>query len=255
MDRYQYRALHQFLELGSKEQALDIVLEVGSDLAGTVSQEMKVHGAQMVIGVNPLLGLDRGEYSTSPDGFNHLLRSDTRWLPLKDESISSVFSVATFEHICDLDIALDEMLRVLKPGGLLYSDFGPIWSSSVGHHVYAEVGDEEARHWKPGKNPIPNFGHLLFSSEELRRELNGKVSRALLDAIIAWIYEEDGINRLFYEDYIRMFSQSDFQIIKINEVFENLSPELEKSLMQGYAPYQEFRCRMIEVILRKPVSQ
>lgn len=253
MERYQYRALHRFLELSTKEHLLDIVLEIGSDLSGTVSQEMKEHGAQMVIGVNPLLGLEKSESPPPTDGFSHLLRADARWLPLKDETIASIFSVATFEHISELNIALDEMYRVLKPGGLLYSDFGPIWSSSVGHHVYAKVGDEEARHWKPGKNPVPHFGHLLYSADELRIQLTDKVSQSLLDAIIAWIYEEQGINRLFYEDYISIVEKSGFQIVERNEVREHIDSEIEKSLQEIYLPYQEFRCRMIEVVLRKPI--
>jgi SAM-dependent methyltransferase len=255
MERYQYRALHHFLELASQEDALNTVLEIGSDLSGAVSQEMIAHGARMVIGVNPLLGVGESALSAPLEGSIHLLRSDARLLPLQDESISSIFSVATFEHIYDLDIAMGEMLRVLQPGGLLFSDFGPIWSCSIGHHVYAKVGDEEARHWKPGKNPVPNFGHLLFSADALCTQLEGKVSRPLLDAIIAWIYEQDGINRLFYEDYIRVFEHSGFQSVKLNKVLERIDPAVEKKLKQIYAPYQEFRCRMIEVVLRKPISR
>jgi SAM-dependent methyltransferase len=255
MERYQQRALYKFLELASKEQMLDTVLEIGSDLAGAVGQEMKEHGAQMVIGVNPLVGLEKSELAIPTNGFNHLLRSDARWLPLKDGSVSSIFSVATFEHIYNLDIALDEMLRVLKPGGLLYSDFGPIWSSSVGHHVYAKVGEEEARHWKPDKNPVPHFGHLLYSADELRAHLRSKTSQALLNAIIAWIYKENGINRLFYEDYFMIFEESGFQIMEINEVYEHIDSTIEKTLQEIYNPYKEFRCRMIEIILRKPMKE
>jgi SAM-dependent methyltransferase len=231
---------------------LDIVLEVGSDLAGAVSKELQVHGAQMVVGLNPLLGVEQKEGFTPPNGQNHLLRSDARWLPLEDESISSIFSVATFEHVYDLDIAVAEMYRVLRPGGILYSDFGPIWSCSVGHHVYAKVRDEEARHWAPGKNPVPHFGHLLYSSDEMHARLDGKVSSDLLNAIINWIYTGDGINRLFYEDYVQAFEQSEFQIIELNSVMEHVEPSMEKSLRDICAPYQEFGCRMIEVVLRKP---
>lgn len=252
MDRYQFRALHQFLELATKEGALDIVLEVGSDLAGAASKEIKVRGARMVVGINPLLELKHNEDLLHPDDQNYLLRSDARWIPLKDESISAIFSVATFEHIYDLDVAIAEMYRVLRPGGILYSDFGPIWSCSVGHHVYAKVGDEEARHWAPGKNPVPHFGHLLYSSDELHARLDSKVSPDLLNAIIDWIYTGDGINRLFYEDYIQAFDQSGFQIMKLNRVMEHVKPSMEKSLRDICTPYQEFGCRMIEVVLRKP---
>jgi SAM-dependent methyltransferase len=252
MDRYQLRALHQFLELATKEGALDIVLEVGSDLAGAASKEIKIRGARMVVGINPLLELKHNEDFPQPYDRNYLLRSDSRWIPLKDESISSIFSVATFEHIYNLDVAMAEMYRVLRPGGILYSDFGPIWSCSVGHHVYAKVGEEEARHWIPGKNPVPHFGHLLYSPEELHERLNSKGSPALIKAIIDWIYKGHGINRLFYEDYLQTFEQSEFQIMKLNRVMEHVEASMEKLLRDIHNPHQEFGCRMIEVVLRKP---
>ena len=252
--RYQYRAIYKYFDFIAKDDSLKTVLEIGSDLSGAVAREMKSKGVKTIIGINPLMDFIQGRDEPPSTPYVHFLRSDARWLQFEDKSISSIFSVATFEHINNLELAIDEFFRVLRPGGVLYTDFGPIWSCSVGHHVFAKVGDEEARHWKPGKNPVPNFGHLLLPADELRVQLKGKVSEALLDAIIAWIYEKDEINRLFYEDYIRIFEQSDFQIESINKVLEHIDSTLEKSLQEMYAPYQEFRCRMLEVTLSKPDS-
>lgn len=252
--RYQYRAIYKYFDFIAKDDSLKTVLEIGSDLSGAVAREMKSKGVKTIIGINPVMDFFQGREEPPSTPYVHFLRSDARWLPFEDKSISSIFSVATFEHINNLELAIDEFFRVLRPGGVLYTDFGPIWSCSIGHHVFAKVGDEEARHWKPGKNPVPNFGHLLLPADELRVQIKGKVSEALLDAIIAWIYEQDEINRLFYEDYIRIFEQSDFQIESINKVLEHIDSTLEKSLQERYAPYQEFRCRMLEVVLSKPGS-
>lgn len=254
LTRYQYRAIYKYFDFIVKDDALKTVLEIGSDLSGAVAREMKSKGVGTIIGINPLMDFIQGREVPPSTPYVHFLRSDARWLPFEDQSISSIFSVATFEHINNLELAIDEFFRVLRPGGVLYTDFGPIWSCSIGHHVFAKVGEEEARHWKPGKNPVPNYGHLLFPADELRVQLEGKVSEALLNAIIAWIYEQDGINRLFYEDYIRIFEQSDFQIESIKKVLEYIDSTLENSLQEIYAPYQEFRCRMLEVILSKPSS-
>ncbi len=45
--------------------------------------------------------------------------ADVRHLPFEDSSYDKVLSISTIEHIDDDALALHEMLRVLKPGGLL----------------------------------------------------------------------------------------------------------------------------------------
>jgi SAM-dependent methyltransferase len=44
---------------------------------------------------------------------------DGRRLPLADRSVDLVFAASVFEHVADLDTALAEIGRVLKPGGKL----------------------------------------------------------------------------------------------------------------------------------------
>ena len=48
-----------------------------------------------------------------------------------------------FEHVRDLGAVLDECARVLRPGGLLFSSFGPLWFTWSGDHFAAtrEDGD------------------------------------------------------------------------------------------------------------------
>ncbi len=49
---------------------------------------------------------------------------DMRWLPFEDNSFDLVVSQYVFHHLPDLDVALSEVDRVLKPGGaLLIRDF------------------------------------------------------------------------------------------------------------------------------------
>jgi ubiquinone/menaquinone biosynthesis C-methylase UbiE len=51
-------------------------------------------------------------------------------LPFADESFSSVFSNCVLEHVDNLDTALDEIRRVLKPGGTLLTTVPtPRWES------------------------------------------------------------------------------------------------------------------------------
>ncbi|WP_082224223.1 bifunctional 2-polyprenyl-6-hydroxyphenol methylase/3-demethylubiquinol 3-O-methyltransferase UbiG [Halorubrum sp. T3] len=53
--------------------------------------------------------------------FTELL-SDIHRLPVRDESIDAVVCQAVLEHIEDVNVAIDELTRILKPSGLLYID-------------------------------------------------------------------------------------------------------------------------------------
>ena len=50
---------------------------------------------------------------------------DSCHLPFSDDFFDAIFTYATHEHIPDLELALNEILRVLKPGGVCL--FAPAW--------------------------------------------------------------------------------------------------------------------------------
>jgi len=68
-------------------------------------------------------------------------------LPFPDESFDAVFTYATHEHIPDLETALTEIVRVLRPGGVCL--FAPAWHTrswfAQGYQVrpYSELNLEE----------------------------------------------------------------------------------------------------------------
>lgn len=45
--------------------------------------------------------------------------------PFDDEMFDAIWTIATFEHIPDLQTAMLELVRMLKPGGMLF--FSPAW--------------------------------------------------------------------------------------------------------------------------------
>jgi len=64
----------------------------------------------------------RGHWLNRP----RVLCADAEQLPLADDSVDLVFSNATLQWVNDLDATFRELLRVLRPGGLLlFSTFGP----------------------------------------------------------------------------------------------------------------------------------
>lgn len=64
---------------------------------------------------------------------------DGAHLPFPDASFDGIFTYATHEHIFELEVALEEIVRVLKPGGVCL--FAPAWHTrtwfSRGYQVRA----------------------------------------------------------------------------------------------------------------------
>jgi SAM-dependent methyltransferase len=250
--RYQHRDIERFFSFSPDLSGP--VLEVGSDVDGRVLRELTSRGVTRLVGTNieidPQAHVDRGLNGGSSYS---IINGDVRCLPFKDAAFSAILSITAFEHINNFDVALREMHRVLRPGGLLYADFGPIWSCSIGHHVFAIVDGVEARHWKPGKNPVPHFAHLLTSREQVREAVLQKdwVFPKLADAIVHYIYDGDAVNRIFYEDYVKYFHESPFMLRHLAPVREHVSANVQRKLEERCPGYRDFSVRMVEIVLQK----
>ena len=251
LELYQHVALQRFSTLTNLCGAR--VLEIGSDLDLKVLSKMQQLGVAEAGGINNSddFWSKQTDSSIAVSDRIRLVQGDARHLRFEDAYFDCVFSVATFEHILDVAAALREMHRVLKPGGIVYSNFGPLWSSCKGHHVYAVVGDEEARHFKPEKNPLPDFSHLLLSPSQLRASLKGRTSDVLIDPIVAWVYDSTGINRLFYSDYIRSFREAPLTLLTLREERDPIDAQLQRVLRFRYPGEDRFDVTNMEVVFRK----
>lgn len=78
-------------------------------------------------------------------------------LPFADASFDLVYSYNAFEHFPDPRAAFSEIVRVCRPNGLLYFQFGPLYASPWGLHAYRMF-----------HMPYPQF---LFSAEFIRLKL------------------------------------------------------------------------------------
>jgi SAM-dependent methyltransferase len=68
-----------------------------------------------------------------------------------------VSSFNTFEHLSDPKIAFEELIRVCKPGGFIFLEFGPIYHGPWGLHAYRSL-----------HMPYPQF---LFTEEFTLKKL------------------------------------------------------------------------------------
>jgi SAM-dependent methyltransferase len=245
---YQAVALDRF----AKRVALrgKCVLEIGCDPEMKLLKQFSAHGAASCIGLNNDPELFAGS-SERKDGGLRLVLGDVAALPFPDQSFDALFSVATFEHILDLPRALREMHRVLRPLGVVYANFGPIWSSGKGHHVRVRVGEERAWHGDPRLNPLPDFCHLLLGPAELRAALIGRVSPVLEQPIVDWVYSDTNINRMFHHEYVREFMRSPLRLESLTPERDPLSPQLQRILAFKYPNERAFDITNTEVILVK----
>src|SRR6266404_8664061 len=148
-----------------------------------------------------------------------------------DNRFDAVVSLSTLEHLGDLEAGLVEMKRLTRSGGNVLAMFGPAWSSAYGHHIYERAGDAflDFSKWQ-----LPAFLHLLCSPEQIRSFYGDDA-----DAALHWFYEAPHINRLMYDDYVRLFFKH-FQVQTIEHMTLDVPAEIISLLRRKYAPYADF---------------
>lgn len=60
-------------------------------------------------------------------------------LTFPDNFFDLVFSIDAFEHVEDPQAALHQSIRVVRPGGYIYLDFGPLFNSAQGLHSHRVI--------------------------------------------------------------------------------------------------------------------
>jgi SAM-dependent methyltransferase len=124
------------------------------------------------------------------------VQSGNGLIPLPDQSVDAVFSCDTFEHVMDLELAFRELFRVLRPNGRLLTQFGPLFYSPHGYHLY----------WAC---QVP-WAHLLFGLPailQLREERSGNRNREAT-------WQETGLNGFRFDDYRRAALAAGFRFVR-----------------------------------------
>lgn len=181
------------------------ILEIGSDSTGNflkiITSERKLKEA---VGINITFEKD----IISPKF--QLKNENACSMSFPDNHFDIIASISVFEHIHDFELALKEMYRVLKPGGYVFAEFGPIWSSCWGHHLWL-YHNGKVIDWN--STPIPPYAHLLLNSGELEEWLNRKgYEKELIEKIVNYVFKSNEQNRLFFDDYVNIVNNSKFKI-------------------------------------------
>jgi ubiquinone/menaquinone biosynthesis C-methylase UbiE len=114
--------------------------------------------------------------------------TDAMSLFYRDGLFDCVVSINAFEHIPDPRCALDEMLRVTRPGGHVYVATDPIWTADTGSHFFHRV-------------PEP-WAHLLYDDESFGRRM--RAQGATEDEVVEYRH---AMNRWREADFTRMVSE------------------------------------------------
>jgi ubiquinone/menaquinone biosynthesis C-methylase UbiE len=117
------------------------------------------------------------------------VESDAQNLMFKDELFDCVISLNAFEHIPDPTKAFREALRVTKPGGIVYLQFDPLWTSPTGGHNFHVV-------------PEP-WAHVMYSDDVYIEKL-----RAAGGSDFDVGVHLHGMNRCRLATFEKMFAQA-----------------------------------------------
>lgn len=120
---------------------------------------------------------------------SHAVLGDGLRLPLRDGSLDVAFSSNVLEHVPDPGTFVDEMVRVTRPGGLVYLSY-TLWLSPWGGHETSPwhfLGGRYAarryarRHGRPPKNV---YGESLFpiGAGRVLRAVRGREDVRVLEA-------------------------------------------------------------------------
>lgn len=162
-----------------------------------------------------------------------------------DSSFDLVGSDAVLEHVKDLPAVLDEFYRVLKPGGVLYAAFGPLWYGYGGDHVSGY------------DSPYSGYNHLLLTGHDYEKyiEAMGPYSHSEHDGR-TWI-AHDLFSRLKPREYLAALKFAGFERLFVGAVIDPLSryclrDPVTRSKLLAKAELLDLQVSAMSIIYRKP---
>ena len=157
--------------------------------------------------------------------------------PFEDGAFDAVVTLSVLEHVSDLNAAMREISRVLSADGSFFSLFGPVWSSSYGHHLYVDASDTNLNFslWA-----LPTHLHLLCSPAEISAFYRDQgYGEDVIRTVIHQMYVSDIINRLMFEDYLTALLKH-FQLDWIQVMQNDVPAEIIQSLRSKFPGYNDF---------------
>jgi SAM-dependent methyltransferase len=211
------------------------VMDVGCGF-GSLCIDMAKAGAARVV------GLDIGERTIAFAQANlqqnypelqdvvTFLQQDIEDHPL--EEFDYIVSKDSFEHIVDIAGVLAEMKKRLKPGGRIYTGFGPLYNSPTGDHGTAKI-------------PLP-WAHILIGRERLIARVNQRWKKLDVRSL-----HDMGINGYSFAEHRRFIENSGLDILYFETNRSEKSRSQLFSLIRRIPPLTEYFTHNIYCILER----
>jgi ubiquinone/menaquinone biosynthesis C-methylase UbiE len=186
-----YQRAISFLKLESLRLPGKDVLEVacGDGMSGTA---LSIYGHQVTL-------LDYQDWRDNRARDLNFIQADLgKPLAIPNSSYDFIFSFNAFEHIPDPSLAIDEMIRVLRPGGVIWIDFNPLYASPLGLHAFCF------------KMPYPQY---LFSDELI----HSKIKVLGLNDLGQEMEDLQPLNHWRPQQFREIWQRNDCNIIEYNE--------------------------------------
>lgn len=232
------------------------ILDVGCN---AVEAKYLAKHVKRVVGIN----IDKryfGENSI-PQNVELIIMDGTR-LKFPEKTFDFIYSLNVCEHITDLSKLIAEQLRVLKDNGYCYAKWEPVWSSPRGHHIHDDMvrtWEKECKietpYYKNDGKFIDDWSHLLLSKEEMFERLIPKIrSKELATCIVDYIYTSTDINRLFFDEVEKIFSEKNLRIVSWGKYTSDVPQDILNNLKKKYA-FKDFSTRGNQILFAHPVSE
>jgi SAM-dependent methyltransferase len=176
----------QILPLAAQElQGMGSVLDVGCG-DGQVSRLAVKIGASFVAGVDPTWKQVR--VAAERGGGIHVSKAGADALPFFDETFDAVVACLVFEHIGDVDAAISEVARVLRPRGRFCFFLNhPLLQTPGSGWIDDHVLDPPEQYWRIGDYLIEQESHeevekdifIPFIHRPLSRYVNALIQNGL----------------------------------------------------------------------------
>jgi ubiquinone/menaquinone biosynthesis C-methylase UbiE len=147
---------------------------------------------------------------------------------ISDSSFDLVGSDAVFEHLRNLPEVLSEFYRILRPGGIVYATFGPLWYAYGGDHV-------------SGYDAVTSgYNHLTLHGDAYREYLRGLGPHTHSEHDGRTWIEHDLFSRLGPRQYLKLLAEAGFRRLFVSAIIDPLAvaclahPAFDKTLLARF---------------------
>ena len=180
-----------------------VICEIGSDPMLECSRAAMLLGAKKVHSYNYGIKLDDFYDDNIKVHKYHFGKEN-----IPEGIFDFIFAIATLEHIPDIEDFATGIVKSLKPGGSAYLQGEPLWTSSLGHHLWFNSG-KRIYSFHDDSNFIDDWYHLSMPSKKcFEKDLLSKGLEAdVIPFIWERIYESNNINRRTPGELINPFKK------------------------------------------------